>query len=116
MQYINKFFIVLILVSLAVCGIGTVFPYHKGFYFMNSKLFNYLLLIILINFIFVFLKRQLVFYKAISLVLSLFAALFSFKMDLIHRLNIYLSIVCGMFTIVFWLYYKLYNNKKYYIK
>ncbi|TYQ15214.1 UNVERIFIED_CONTAM: hypothetical protein Cloal_1631 [Acetivibrio alkalicellulosi] len=50
MNYINRVFTVALLIALAVCGIGIFLPFHSGFHFMNRNLYNYLFLIVLVNF------------------------------------------------------------------
>ncbi|TYQ15420.1 UNVERIFIED_CONTAM: hypothetical protein Cloal_1867 [Acetivibrio alkalicellulosi] len=101
MNYINKVFTVALLIALAVCGIGIFLPFHNGFHFMNRNLYNYLFLIVLVNFLFVFLKKHTMLYKVVSLCLSIFIVLLDSRMNYISRLNIFPLFIGGIFAIAF---------------
>ncbi|TYQ18124.1 UNVERIFIED_CONTAM: hypothetical protein Cloal_0532 [Acetivibrio alkalicellulosi] len=100
MNYINRVFTVALLIALAVCGSGTFLPFHSGFHFMNRNLYNYLFLIILVNFLFVFLKKHIMLYKVASICLSVLIVLLDGRMSYIFRFNI-IPFISGIFTIAF---------------
>ena len=101
MNYINRVFTVALLIAMAVCGIGTFLPFHNGFYFMDRELYNYLFLIVLVNFLFVFFKKHTVLYKVASLCLSVFMVLLDSRMNYFSRVNIFPLFISGIFAIAF---------------
>ncbi|MFZ5986762.1 MAG: hypothetical protein ACOYWZ_06525 [Bacillota bacterium] len=101
MNKINRIFTVVILIALAICGIGTFLPFHSRFHFMDWRVYNYLFLIVLVNFLFVFLKKHTMLYKIISLCLSVFMVLLDSRMNYISRVNIFPLFISGIFVIAF---------------
>ena len=101
MNYINKIFKVTILSALAVCGIGTFLPFHSAVHLMDWKLYNYLFLIVLMNFLFIFFKRHIMLYKIVSLGLSVFMVLLDSRMNYIASVNIFQVFISGIFIIAF---------------
>lgn len=101
MNYINRVFTVALLIALTICGIGTFLPFHSGFHFMDRNLYNFLFLIVLVNFLFVFLKKHIMMYKVASLCLAVFMGLLDSRMNYISWVNIFPLFISGIFAIAF---------------